>query len=188
MVRKSLRLLWVLTTATIAGAVTPSLIAQTGQTAAPSAPAPQTVKPQTGKAPAVGPTAPQSTHYPILLLAFGSDPAWSLRLGQKGPERLDRPHYPPITLEPAEVTHDTGVNSWTYHAKDTATGATVLVHLSREACVGPTPPETTPVAGGGPASVVQPNPAKFTFRAVVEHTQIGTLNGCARIAAELFPR
>jgi hypothetical protein len=29
---------------------------------------------------------------------------------------------------------------------------------------------------------------KYTFRAVVEHTQLGTLNGCARIAAELFPR
>src|SRR5260370_37719723 len=29
---------------------------------------------------------------------------------------------------------------------------------------------------------------KYTFRAVVEHPQIGTLSGCARIAAELFPR
>jgi Tol biopolymer transport system component len=29
---------------------------------------------------------------------------------------------------------------------------------------------------------------KYTFRAVVEHPQLGTLNGCARIAAELFPR
>jgi hypothetical protein len=29
---------------------------------------------------------------------------------------------------------------------------------------------------------------KYTFRTVVEHPQLGTLNGCARIAAELFPR
>jgi len=29
---------------------------------------------------------------------------------------------------------------------------------------------------------------KFTFTAVVEHPQLGTLRGCARIAAELFPR
>ncbi|HYU22856.1 MAG TPA: hypothetical protein VEM60_06900, partial [Candidatus Dormibacteraeota bacterium] len=43
-----------------------------------------------------GPQAPQSTHYPILILAFGNDPNWSLRIGQKGPERLDRPGYPPI--------------------------------------------------------------------------------------------
>jgi len=28
-----------------------------------------------------GPAAPQSTHYPILLLAFGNDPNWSLRIG-----------------------------------------------------------------------------------------------------------
>src|SRR5258708_699955 len=42
------------------------------------------------------PNAPQSKHYPILLLASGNNPAWSLRIGQKGPERLDRPGYPPI--------------------------------------------------------------------------------------------
>jgi len=45
--------------------------------------------------------------------------------GQKGPERLDRPGYPPIPLEPAEVTHEAAADSWTYHAKDTATGAPV---------------------------------------------------------------
>src|SRR5437660_9497944 len=32
----------------------------------------------------VGPAAPQSTHYPILLLVFGNDPNWSVRIGQKG--------------------------------------------------------------------------------------------------------
>src|SRR2546427_10415825 len=81
-----------------------------------------------------GPPAPQSTHYPIFILAFGNDPNWSLRIGQKGPERMDRPGYPPISLEPAEVTHEAVADSWTYHAKDSATGAAVAVHLTREAC------------------------------------------------------
>jgi uncharacterized membrane protein len=125
-----------------------------------------------------GPPAPQSTHYPILLLAFGNDPNWSLRIGQKGPERLDRPGYPPIALEPTDVSHEAAADSWTYHAKDSATGAAVAVHLSREACTDakdmliPTPP---------PAG-------KYTFRASVDHAQLGTLKGCARIAAELFPK
>ena len=51
---------------------------------------------QPAKKPPAGPSAPQSTHYPILLLAFGNNPDWSLRIGLKGPERLDRPNYPPI--------------------------------------------------------------------------------------------
>ena len=124
------------------------------------------------KKPTAGPPAPLSTHYPILLLALGSDPpwSWSLRIGQKGPERLDRQGYPPITLEPAEVTHEGAADSWTYHAKDTGTAAALSVHLTREAC-------TDSVSG-----------TKYTFRAVVDHAQLGTLNGCARIAAELFPK
>jgi uncharacterized membrane protein len=122
------------------------------------------------KKPTAGPPAPQSTHYPILLLALGSDPSWSLRIGQKGPERLDRPAYPPITLEPAEITHEGAADSWTYHAKDTGTGASILVHLTREACTDPT------------------SGTKYTFHAVVDHAQLGTLNGCAKIAAELFPK
>ena len=143
----------------------------------PKPPAPQT-------APAA-PAAPQSTHYPILLLAFGSDPTWSLRIGQKGPERLDRPNYPPIPLEPAEVTHEAAADSWTYHAKDLATGATVAVHIIREACTGPTPAATaTPSAA--PATSLSEQ--KFTFRASVDHAQIGILSGCARIAPELFPK
>ena len=92
---------------------------------------------RTPKKAIVGPAAPQSTHYPILLLAFGNDAAWSLRVGQKGPERLDRPGYPPIPLDPAEVTHE-AADSWTYHAKDSATGAAVAVHLTRESCAGTT--------------------------------------------------
>jgi uncharacterized membrane protein len=128
---------------------------------------------QTKKAPAA-PAAPQSTHYPILLLAFGpaagNDPAWSIRIGQKGPERLDRPGYPPTVLDPVDVSRDGTNEAWTYRAKDTATGADVAVHLSREACSADT------------------TGAKYSFRAVAEHAQIGTMNGCARIAAELFPR
>jgi uncharacterized membrane protein len=122
------------------------------------------------KKPAAGPPAPQSKHYPILLLALGNDPSWSLRIGQKGPERLDRPAYPPITLEPAEVTREGTADSWTYHAKDTGTGVPLSVHLTREPCTDST------------------SGTKYNFRAVVDHTQLGTLNGCARIAAELFPK
>ncbi|HXN53114.1 MAG TPA: hypothetical protein VN943_14375 [Candidatus Acidoferrum sp.] len=133
------------------------------------APSP-TKKPPSSPTAAAAPSAPQSKHYPILLLASGNNPAWSLRIGQKGPERLDRPGYPPITLDPAEVAHEPSGDSWTYHAKDTGIGVVVAVHLSRETC-----------SDGMSAT-------KYTFRAVVEHPQLGTLSGCARVAAELFPR
>jgi uncharacterized membrane protein len=126
-----------------------------------------------------GPAAPQSTHYPILILAFGNEPNWSLRIGQKGPERLDRPGYPPIPLEPAEVTHEAAADSWTYHAKDTATGAAVALHLTREACTDATNDTLT---------ATPPPTGKYPFRASLEHAQIGSLKGCARIAAELFPK
>jgi uncharacterized membrane protein len=136
------------------------------------APAPQAKKPAAPAAAA--PAAPQSTHYPILLLAFGpaagADPAWSIRIGQKGPERLERPGYPPAMLDPVDVARIGASDAWTYRAKDSATGADVAVHLTREPC--------TADASG----------ATYTFRVVAEHSQIGTLNGCARIAAELFPR
>ncbi len=122
------------------------------------------------KKPPTAPTAPQSKHFPILLLASGNNPAWSVRVGQKGPERLDRPGYPPITLEPADIIHEASGDAWTYHAKDTGTGAVVALHLSREACSDAM------------------SATKYTFRVIVEHAQLGTLNGCARIAAELFPR
>jgi uncharacterized membrane protein len=126
-----------------------------------------------------GPPAPQSTHYPIFILAFGNEPNWSLRIGQKGPERLDRPGYPPIPLEPAEVTHEAAADSWTYHAKDSATGATVALHLLREACTD---------AKNDTLSLTPPPSGKYPFRASVEHAQLGSMQGCARIAAELFPR
>jgi uncharacterized membrane protein len=126
-----------------------------------------------------GPAAPQSTHYPIMILAFGNDPNWSLRIGQKGPERMDRPGYPPIPLEAAEVTHEAAADSWTYHAKDSATGAAVAIHLTRESCTDATNDTITsaPPLGG-----------KYSFRVSVDHAQIGSLKGCARIAAELFPK
>jgi uncharacterized membrane protein len=126
-----------------------------------------------------GPPSPQSTHYPILILAFGNDPNWSLRIGQKGPERLDRPGYPPVPLEASDVTHEAGADSWTYHAKDSATSAIVVVHLTREACTDASNDTLTPAP---------PPSGKYSFRASVDHTQIGSLKGCARIAAELFPK
>jgi uncharacterized membrane protein len=126
-----------------------------------------------------GPLSPQSTHYPILLLAFGNDPNWSLRIGQKGPERMDRAGYPPIPLDPVDVTHEAAADSWTYHAKDSATGAAVALHLSREACNDATNDTLTPSP---------PPSGKYSFRASVDHAQIGSLKGCARIAAELFPK
>jgi uncharacterized membrane protein len=137
-----------------------------------SAPAAQAKKP--AAPPPAAPAAPQSTHYPILLLAFGpaagADPAWSIRIGQKGPERLDRPGYPPAMLDPVDVAREGTNDAWTYRAKDSATGADVAVHVTREPCSA------------------DATEAKYTFRAVAQHAQIGTLNGCARIAAELFPR
>ena len=126
-----------------------------------------------------GPPSPQSKHYPILLLAFGNNPNWSLRIGLKGPERLDRPGYPPIALEPAEVTHEAAADSWTYHAKDSATGAAVAVHITREVCTDATNDTLTPTP---------PPSGKYAFRAAVDHAQLGLMKGCARIATELFPR
>jgi len=136
---------------------------------------PQPAPPQAGpsaqaKKPAAGPPAPQSTHYPILLLVQGNDQSWSLRIGLRGPERLDRNGYPPIPLEPADVAREGATDSWTYHAKDSQTGAAVSVHLTREAC-------TDPVSA-----------TKFAFTASFEHAQIGSAQGCARVATELFPK
>ncbi len=144
------------------------LVASSGSLTWAQAPA-TTKKPNPSPAPATAPSSPQSKHFPILLLASGNNPAWSLRIGQKGPERLERPGYPPIALEPAEVQHDPSGQAWTYHAKDTAVGLTTTIRLSREAC-----------SDGMSAT-------KFTFTAVVEHPQLGTLKGCARIAAFKVP-
>src|SRR5258708_11500465 len=131
------------------------------------------------KKPPMGPPAPQSKHYPILILAFGNDPNWSLRIGQKGPERLDRPGYPPIPLEPAEVTHEAAADSWTYHAKDTATGAVVALHLTREACTDATNDTLT---------ATPPPSGKYPFQAALEHAQIGTPQVCTPITPALLPQ
>src|SRR5262249_16874567 len=138
------------------------------QTPAASKTQPVESKPTQGKAP-VGPPVPQSRHYPILLIAQGSDPIWSLRLGMKGPERLERPGYPPLPLEPAEVEQEITGSAWTYHAKDSQTQAAVAVHLSREACTDGT------------------SNTKYTFHITVDHAQIGSLKGCAKVAPDQFP-
>jgi len=163
-VRKSLRIPLLFLIAGVA-------IAALEPRSAAQAPPAQTKKPP---APPAAPAAPQSTHYPILLLAFGpasgNDPAWSIRIGQKGPERLDRVGYPPALLDPVDVSREGTSDAWTYRAKDSVTGAEVSVHLTRESC-------TADEFG-----------TKYTFRAVAQHAQIGAMNGCARIAAELFPK
>jgi uncharacterized membrane protein len=113
--------------------------------------------------------SPVSRHYPILILAHGSEPSWSLRLGMKGPERLDRAGYPPVVLDPDEIVPDEPGVSWVYHAKDDVTGAEVAVELSRESC--------SDVTGD----------TKYTFKVELQHAQIGTLNGCGQSSPEKFP-
>ncbi len=121
-------------------------------------------------APAAEVAGPQQTkHYPILVVAHGNEPSWSLRLGMKGPERLDRLGYPPVVLEPLDVARDETGNLWTYHAKDSATGAAVAVKLTRDPC------------SDGMSDT------KHTFKVSVEHAQIGTLNGCGVSSPEKFP-
>jgi len=147
-----------------------------GASASPAQNPPQKPAPKsTGKpgAPAAAADAqiasPVSRHYPILIIAHGNEPSWSLRLGMKGPERLDRTGYPPIVLDPAEITPDDPGKAWTYHAKDDDTGAMIAVKVSREAC-SDTMSDT-----------------KYTFKVVVEHAQIGSLTGCGQSAPEKFP-
>jgi hypothetical protein len=87
----------------------------------------------------------------------------------KGPERLERAGYPPIPLESGEVEQETTGSSWIYHAKDSQTQATVAVHVSREICTDGS------------------SDTKYSFRIAVDHAQIGTLKGCAKVAPEQFP-
>ena len=127
----------------------------------------------TAKPPAIPPQqtipSPVSKHYPILIIAQGNDPSWSLRLGMKGPERLDRANYPPIVLEPADVTRDEPTSSWTYNAKDSATGASVAVKLTRAVCTEPR------------------SETKYTFQVEINHAQIGVLKGCGLSSPDKFP-
>jgi uncharacterized membrane protein len=120
-------------------------------------------------APAEPVPSPVSRHYPILIVAVGTEPFWSLRLGMKGPERLDRANYPPIVLEPGDVTSDQTTGAWTYNAKDSATGAAVAVKLTRESCSD------------------NMSDMNYTFKVEVQHAQIGALNGCGLSAPEKFP-
>src|SRR5579871_1654250 len=128
-----------------------------------------TQQPTVATSPAV--QAPSSKHYPILVVAHGANPTWSLRIGMKGPERLDRANYPPIILDPAEIVPADAGGSWVYHAKDDATDADVTITLARQPCDDPANP-------AGP---------KLTFTAQVVHSQIGTLTGCALSQPDLFP-
>jgi uncharacterized membrane protein len=140
---------------------------------------------------AAAPASPQSTHYPILLLGHGSDPIWSVLIGQKGPERFDRANYPSISLDPVTVNGEGTGEAWAYHAKDSATGSDVTIHLARETCedTGTALPENLPKPPGkSSASAATSTPAKNAFRITLEHAQAGTFHGCARIAAELFPK
>jgi hypothetical protein len=144
---------------------------------------------------AAAPQSLQSTHYPILLLGHGGDPYWNVLIGQKGPERFERANYPPVALEAVSVNGE-GPDSWSYHAKDSATAAEVTIRLTREACTDAaalaTPeisPRTSPPSAKTPSSTTNPSPpVKYTFSITLQHAQVGSFKGCARIAAELFPK
>ncbi len=166
-----------------------------GQT--PQKPAPKPPSKSASPAPktTAAPQAMQSTHYPILLLGRGGDPSWSVLIGQKGPERFDRANYPPIALEAVSVNGD-GTDAWSYHAKDSATAAEVTIHLTREACTDAAAlaaPEnsakTSAATAKSATSTSSPSsPVRYTFSITLQHGQIGSFKGCARIAAELFPK
>jgi uncharacterized membrane protein len=147
----------------------PALLSHTQSPTQSPSQKPPAKAPSPQPAPAEAIPSPVSRHYPILIIAHGTEPFWSLRLGMKGPERLDRANYPPIVLEPAEITTDQPGAVWTYAAKDSETGATVAVKLTREPCSD---------------SMSETN---YTFRVEVQHEQIGTLKGCGQSDPEKFP-
>jgi uncharacterized membrane protein len=150
--------------------------AQPQQKPAPPSKTPSGQQPQqASQQPTPGPTIPSpvSRHYPILIIGHGNAPEWSLRLGMKGPERLDRPDYPPIVLEPADIASDQAdpsSQSWIYKAKDSATGAVVAIRVARQTCNDNAAP-----------------PTKYTFSVDIQHAQLGTLSGCGQSAPEKFP-
>src|SRR5450432_3351818 len=144
---------------------------------------------------AAAPQSIQSTHYPILLLGHGGDPYWNVLIGQKGPERFERVNYPPMALEAVSVNGE-GPDSWSYHAKDSATAAEVTIRLTREACSDDAALATPEISSNTPPPSVKPasstlnpsRPVKYTFSITLQHAQVGSFKGCARIAAELFPK
>jgi len=83
------------------------------------------------------------------------------------PERMDRPGYPPIPLEPAEVTHRPPTRGSIMPRTPPRSGRSP--HLTREACTRCYQRylTTTPPLGG-----------KYSFRASVDHAQIGSMAGC----------
>jgi uncharacterized membrane protein len=149
--------------------------AAAGQNTTPSTQTPKSTTAKPAAKPAQTPpgqdtvASPVSRHYPILIIAHGTEPSWSLKLGMKGPQRLDRVGYPPIILDPADIVADDTGNSWTYNAKDDATGANVAVKLTREACSDAM------------------SDTKYTFRVEVDHAQIGQLKGCGQSSPDKFP-
>jgi len=169
-----------------------SLLARAPQKPAPKSSAQS--KQQVAKS-AAAPQSLQSTHYPILLLGHGAAPDWNVLIGQKGPERFERANYPPMALEAVSVNGE-GPDSWFYHAKDSATAAEVTIRLAREACsdgAALATPEisakTPPPSAKATSSAVNPSsPVKYTFSITLQHSQVGSFKGCARIAAELFPK
>jgi uncharacterized membrane protein len=114
--------------------------------------------------------SPVSRHFPILIVAQGSNPGWSVRIGMKGPERLDRSDYPPIVLNPTDMAADESDHSWTYNATDDDTGAKVAIKLIRDSCSDASSPDV-----------------KYTFRVEVNHAQIGQLTGCGLSDPQKFP-
>lgn len=142
----------------------------------PTQPQKPTPKPTTPGAPttpqiATSPEvqAPSSKHYPILVIAHGTEPFWSLRLGMKGPERLDRVGYPEMALDPADIIPDDSGGAWTYRAKDSAANADVTVKLARDPCSD------------------SMSETKYTFTVVIEQSELGILKGCGQSEPDKFP-
>jgi hypothetical protein len=98
-----------------------------------------------------------------------------------------------MVLESVNVSGE-GADAWVYRAKDSSTGAEVTIHLARTACEDTGAPAPAPdysakvQVPNKPVSGTSSTPAKNAFRISLEHAQAGTFNGCARIAAELFPK
>jgi len=114
------------------------------------------------------PAAPVSKHYPILVIAHGNEPVWSLRLGMKGPERLDRANYPPSCWTRAKLRPMIPGKP----------GRTMRKTRPRRGCERETLSGSVFGRGGGD---------QVHLRVVVDHAQIGTLNGCGQSMPEQFP-
>jgi len=70
-------------------------------------------------------------------------------------------------------------DAWTYHAKDSATGAVVAVHLTREACTDATN-DTLDSCAAALGKILLPRLCRSRANRL--------LKGLRRIAAELFPK